>query len=423
MLRKSVIVFLAIICGTLPVFSQVVSGTSSDYLGRRNTITSAVPFLLIAPDSRSGAMGDIGAATSADVMSQHHNPAKYVFSQNKAGVSISYSPWLKALVNDIHLLYVAGYWKITDMDAISMSLRYFSLGNIDFTDMYGNAIMSHTPNEFAIDMNYSRKLTDVLSMAITPRLIYSDLTGRQFASGVETKAGVAGAADLSLFYEQDFSSKTLRNQTLRIGLNISNIGNKMSYATGTMRRDFISTNLKLGLGYSMDFDDYNRLTFVGEINKLLIPTPPVYAEDSTGQTVYDDAGNPVIAAGKDPNVSVAQGIFQSFYDAPGGFVEEMREYNWALGMEYVYRDLLAVRFGYFNESKYKGGRKYFTIGAGVKYNILGIDVSYLFAVNQNHPLENTLRFTLTFDFASFKSSEIKNQGKLLKNSGISNQIR
>ncbi len=388
-----------------------------------NTITTAVPFLLIAPDSRAGAMGDIGCATSADVNSQSYNPSKYVFSKNTFGISISYSPWLRKLVNDINLLYLSTYWKITDMDAIAFSLRYFSLGDIQFTDDYGEPMGNQSPNEFALDFTYSRKLIDQLSIAITPRFIYSNLTAGQFVGGQETKPGLAGAADLSFFYEQDFRTKGLEGSTLRAGLCISNMGNKMSYSSGTLRRDFLPANLRLGLGYEMAFDEYNKLTINGEINKLLVPTNPVYATDSiTGRIIYDEYNNPVILAGMDPDVSVPQGIFQSFYDAPGigyngvnasVFGEEMAEINWALGAEYSYRDLFFFRLGYFHESKYKGNRQFLTVGAGLKYNIFNIDISYLFSTNgQQHPLANTLRFTLSFDFKSFNRDEIKRQGKL-----------
>ena len=378
-----------------------------------NAITTAVPFLSIAPDSRAGAMGDIGCATSADANSQSYNPAKYVFNENQFGFSVSYSPWLRQLVNDINLAYLAGYWRITDMDAIGMSLRYFSLGDIEFMDEQGQLMSTQNPNEFAIDFTYSRKLIDELSIAITPRFIYSNLTAGQFVGGEETKAGLAGAADISLFYEQDFDAKGLENSTLRAGLCISNMGNKMSYSSGTLRRDFLPTNLKIGLGYEMDFDGYNKLAITGELNKLLVPTNPVYAHDSvTGYIIYDAAGNPVIAAGKDPDVSVPQGMIQSFYDAPGGFKEEMREIMWALGAEYSYRNLFFVRLGYFHESQYKGNRQFLSVGAGIKYSIFGIDVSYLVATKQYHPLANTLRFTLNFDFVSANKNEIKQQGKL-----------
>lgn len=382
-----------------------------------NTITTAVPFLSIAPDSRAGAMGDIGVATSADVNSQHHNPSKYVFNENKFGISFSYSPWLRKLVNDINLLYLSTYYKITDNDALSFSLRYFSLGDITFTDNEGHDMGSQKPNEFAIDLGYSRKLIDELSIAITPRFIYSNLTAGQYVEGVETNAGMAGAADVSLFYQQDFGFKSNNkmNSTLRAGLNISNIGNKMSYSSGTLRRDFLPTNLKLGVSYTIQFDEYNRLMAGVECNKLLVPTNPVYQTDSTGHIMYDAANKPIIAAGKDPDVSVAQGIFQSFGDAPAGSIEEFHEVNWAVGLEYCYRDLLFVRAGYFYEHPTKGNRQFITVGAGLHYSIFGLDVAYLFTVDQHHPLENTLRFTLSFDLKSFDKQDIKTQGRLNKN--------
>jgi len=377
-----------------------------------NAITTAVPFLSIAPDSRAGAMGDIGCATSSDGNSQSYNPAKYAFNKNQFGFSVSYSPWLRHLVNDINLAYLTGYWRITDMDAIAMSLRYFSLGNIEFMDPNGDWISTQNPNEFAIDFTYSRKLIDQLSIAITPRFIYSNLTAGQFVGGEETKAGLAGAADISLFYEQDFKVKRLNNSTLRAGLCISNIGNKMSYSSGTLRRDFLPTNLKLGIGYELDFDGYNKLAINGEINKLLVPTNPIYLTDSMGHIIYNEAGDPVIEYGMNPDVSVPQGMIQSFYDAPGGFREEMREIMFAVGAEYSYRDLFFFRLGFFHESQYKGNREFITVGAGIKYTVFGIDVSYLIATKQYHPLANTLRFTLNLDFVSTNKNEIKKQGRL-----------
>ncbi|MCR4856896.1 MAG: type IX secretion system outer membrane channel protein PorV [Bacteroidales bacterium] len=387
-----------------------------------NTITTAVPFLNIAPDSRAGGMGDMGCATSPDVNSQAYNPAKYVFNKNTFGISVSYSPWLRKLVNDINLMYLSGYYRMTEMDAIGFSVRYFSLGDIQFTDDYGELLSVQNPNEFAIDFTYSRKLIDQFSIALTPRFIYSNLTAGQYVSGEETNAGLAGAADLSFFYEQDFDVKGLENSTLRAGLCISNMGNKMSYSSGTLRRDFLPTNLRIGLGYEMSFDTYNKLAITGEANKLLVPTNPVYATDSNGRILYDNYNNPVILSGRNPDVSVPQGMIQSFYDAPGighngenasVFREEMAEIAWALGAEYSYRDLFFVRAGYFHENKYKGNRQFLTVGAGIKYNIFTIDVAYLFTTNgQNHPLANTLRFTLTFDFASFNKEEIKQQGRL-----------
>ena len=315
-------------------------------------------------------------------------------------------------MDDINLAYLSTYWKMTDMDAIAFSLRYFSLGDIQFTDELGNNMSTQNPNEFAIDFTYSRKLIDELSIAITPRFVYSNLTANQYVGGVETKPGLAGAADVSLFYQQDFKARNMEGQTLRAGFAISNIGNKMSYSSGTLRRDFLPTNLKLGLGYEMNFDGYNKLAITGEINKLLVPTPPVYATDSNGRIAYDESNNPIIESGRNPDVSVPVGIFQSFYDAPGGFVEELQEVNFGIGLEYSYRDFFFVRTGYFNENKNKGNRKFLTMGVGFKYNILNIDVAYLFAIQQYHPLANTLRFTLSLDFTSFNKDEIKQQGRL-----------
>ena len=390
-----------------------------------NTITTAVPFLQIAPDSRGGAMADIGCATSADINSQAYNPAKYVFNKNTFGVSVSYSPWLRNLVSDINLAYLSTYWRITEMDAIAFSLRYFSLGDIQFTDDMGNPTMQENPNEFALDFTYSRKLIDQLSIALTPRFVYSNLTAGQYVGGQETRPGLAGAADLSLFYEQELKARRLESSVLRAGLCISNMGNKMSYSSGTLRRDFLPTNLKLGIGYEMGFDEYNKLAITGEVNKLLVPTNPVYATDSiTGRILYDQYNNPIILSGRDPDVSVPQGMIQSFYDAPGighngdkvsVFAEEMAEIIWAIGAEYSYRDLFFVRAGYFHESKYKGNRQFLSMGVGIKYNVFNIDVSYLFTTNgQTHPLANTLRFTLSFDFSSFNKEEIKKQGRLNK---------
>lgn len=373
-----------------------------------NPITTAVPFLMIAPDARSAGMGDIGSCSSADANSQHHNPSKYVFNKSKFGISFSYSPWLTSLSKSlgISLAYLGTFWKITDMDAIAFSLRYFHLGTIDFTDEYGQVYANPSPNEFAIDFTYARKLTDVFSMALTPRFIYSNITAGYSMYDASGKPGLAGAADLSLCYEQSFRTKGLENSTVRLGVNITNMGNKMTYSSNASpeARDFLPANLKIGLGYTMDFDGYNSLSIMGEMNKLLVPTPPKYARDSLG--------NRYIVAGKNNKISSAQGIFQSFYDAPGGFREELYEIAWAYGIEYAYNNLLFVRTGGFFESKYKGNRKYLTFGAGLHYNIFQIDVSYLFSVSdQHHPLEHTLRFTLTFDLKSFNKDEIKKQDK------------
>lgn len=414
---KKVFLLLALISFSFTtIYAQNVDNSGHNLLGQElNTITTAVPFLLVAPDSRAASMGDMGVATSADANSQHHNPSKYVFNDNKIGFSISYSPWLRKLVNDINLMYLSMYWKVTDNDALAFSLRYFSLGDISFTDINGQSMGDQRPNEFALDLTYSRKLIDELALAITPRFVYSNLTAGQFVEGQETQAGLAGAADISLFYQQDFASKGLHNQTLRAGLCISNIGNKMSYSSGTLRRDFLPTNLKLGISYTMEFNEYHSLMLGAEVNKLLVPTPPEYQKDSNGRIMYDASNTPMIASGKNPDVSVVQGIFQSFGDAPGGAAEEFREVNWSFGAEYNYRNLLFVRAGYFFEHPTKGNRQFITLGAGIHYSVFGLDVSYLFTVDQHHPLENTLRFTLSFDFVSFDKQKISTQGRIKMN--------
>lgn len=381
---------------TFPLFAQEKKEQEP------NVITTAVPTLLIAPDSRAGGMGDIGAASSPDANSQHHNPAKYIFCEDRVGFSLSYSRWLSKLASDINLAYLAGYYKITDNDAVSISLRYFNLGKIMFTDVNGSDLGEFNPNEFALDAGYTRKFIKTLSMSIVGRFIYSDLAQGQFVNGEESKAGMSGAADLALYYNDDFKVRGLKNSHLAFGFNISNIGAKMSYTQGSTDRDFLPTNLKIGLAYTLEFDEYNKLSFLGEINKLLVPTPPIYYKDS-----FDVQGNRVIESGKSNDVSVFMGMIQSFYDAPYGFKEEMQEYNWALALEYSYRNLLSVRTGYFNESKYKGARKFFTFGVGLRYSIFALDVSYLLSVAQHHPLENTLRFTLSFDFKADKNKTSK----------------
>jgi opacity protein-like surface antigen len=382
-----------------------------------NTITTAAPFLLIAPDSRAGGMGDMGVATSADNYSQHHNPSKYVFNEDVFGIGIAYSPWLNKLVSDVHLAYLSTFWKITDNDAIAFSLRYFTLGEIQFTNKEGYALNKANPNEFALDFTYSRKLSKIVSMAVTPRFVYSNLANgfTDASSGLITKAGLAGAVDISLFVNKEFTHRSggLQSSNLMFGFNISNIGNKVSY-TETKRRDFLPCNLRLGLSYAMMFDEYNKLGINVEAGKLLVPTPTLRYKDTDNEYYY--YGN-----GKDLNdVNPIAGIGRSFGDGAGGykynskgcFNEEMREIVWTVGLEYSYRDILFVRAGSFLENKYKGNRKFATVGVGVKYSIFAIDVCYLFPFTQHHPLENTLRFSLTFMLKSFNKDAIRSQGKI-----------
>ncbi|NOX85461.1 MAG: type IX secretion system outer membrane channel protein PorV [Chlorobi bacterium] len=400
-----------------------------------NVITTAVPFLMIGPDARAGGLGDGGVASSADANSMHWNPAKYVWAENKQGFAISYTPWLRNLVNDINLAYVSYYNKLDRMNAIAFSMRYFSLGEIQFTDQNGQSLGYFKPNEFALDATYSRLLTDNLSLAVAGRFIYSNLTAGQTVQGVETTAGISVAADIALYWQKDVNWFKNIDAQFAWGLNISNIGNKMSYTRSNIERDFIPTNLRIGPRLTLDLDDYNKISFQLDINKLLVPTPPIYAWDSTGATIPDPANSNknLIAAGRDPDVGVIQGMIQSWYDAPGKvealtdengnvlydpvtgaalvkvvgspFMEELREFNLAFGIEYWYNNLFSVRAGYFWEDKTKGARQYATLGVGLRYNVFGLDFSYLIPTSGvQNPLQNTLRFSLLFNFGKPKTT-------------------
>jgi len=362
-----------------------------------NTLKYSVPFLTIAPDSRAGAMGDAGVATSPDVNSMHWNPAKYSFIEKDMGVSISYTPWLKKLVNDINLAYLAGYKRLDDEQVISGSLLYFSLGNIQFRDQFGEFYGQHAPNEFSIDAAYSRKFGEHFSGGIAFRYIRSDITGGTY-NGVsgESKAGNSVAGDVSVYYQNPGIRIQDKEMDLALGLNIRNIGSKISYTT--VKKNFIPTTMKLGASFNFHLDEYNSLMFTTDLNKLLVPTPPLYELDSSGSRVTDENGDLVIDDGYDPNVSVTQGMLQSFYDAPGGLEEELHEIKYSVGMEYWYQNVFAVRSGYFHEHQTKGNRKYFTVGIGLKLNVFQADFSYLIPRFQNHPLSNTVRFSLTLDF-------------------------
>ncbi|MGE0560961.1 MAG: type IX secretion system outer membrane channel protein PorV [Flavobacteriales bacterium] len=392
--------------------ASLISVKSQSTLGRSdlqlNTITTAVPFLLIAPDSRAGALGDAGVATSPDANSIHWNPAKLAFMDKEMGLSISYSPWLRQLVPDISLSYVSFYKKLGKDHTLGASLRYFSLGDIKFTDDVGNALGDFRPNEFAVDVAYSRKLGDKLSGGIAARYIYSNLTGGIDVSGSNTRAGTSFAVDVSTFYTNPDIELFGQNTILNVGLNLSNIGAKISY-TDDANKDFIPINMKLGTSLAFVLDDYNSIAIIADVNKLLVPTPPIYKLDASGSPIVDPVTNePTIESGMDPNVGIMNGIMQSFYDAPGGMTEELREYNISTGLEYWYNKQFAVRLGYFNEHVTKGNRKYVTAGLGLKMSVFTIDMSYLYATTQNNPLANTLRFTLMFNFDDFKKQKEEN---------------
>ncbi len=357
-----------------------------------NVITTAVPFLSITPDSRAGGMGDAGVATTPDINSQHWNPAKYAFIESDMGVGISYSPWLRALVDDINLAYLAGYKKLDDQQVLSASLRYFSLGDIIFTNEYATEIGQQSPNEFAIDIAYTRLLSETFSGAVAVRYIRSDLTGGQLINGVPSYAGNSFAADVAFYYYNEFRVGR-KDNIFSAGINIQNIGSKISYTEGEVK-DFIPTNLKLGVNYTTEVDNYNSFSFTFDINKLLVPTPKV-------DTLSGGEGQVITGSGFSSDKSVIAGIFSSFSDAPGGLSEELQEITLSAGVEYWYNKQFAIRGGYFYENENKGNRKFITVGAGLKLNVFALDFSYLIPTVRNHPLENTLRFTLSFDVDAF----------------------
>jgi hypothetical protein len=351
-----------------------------------NAISTGVPFLVIAPDARAGAMGDLGAATSPDPNSIHWNPAKYAFIDQNLALNVSYIPWLRELVNDINFSNISGSYRIDENQVIGFSLMYFSLGDITFTNISGDPIGDFNPNEFSIDAAYALKLHKNLSGGIGLRYVHSNLTGGIAPLGSEpTHPGNGVAADISVFWTKNLSISE-KSSNLSFGLDISNLGTKISYSDDTYQ-EFMPANLRIGTAFKFDLDDYNSLTFAIDINKLLVPTPPVY--DSLGVTII---------AGLDPNVSTSTAIFQSFYDAPGGFTEEMHELMYSFGMEYWYNKQFALRAGYFDEHSTKGNRKYFSLGLGVKLNVLSLDFAYLVpTAGRQNPLANTLRFTIGFN--------------------------
>jgi hypothetical protein len=356
-----------------------------------NVVTTAVPFLRISPDARSGGMGDLGVATSPDANSQFYNLAKYPFSTSKGSVALTYTPWLKDLgLNDVYLATLAGYYKVDDNQAISGSLRYFSLGNIQFTDNFGNDLNSFRPREFAIDGGYSRKLSDRMSLGVALRYINSNLAGGQAINGVSYKAGSAVAGDVGLFYTTNPDQSSGWN----FGLALTNLGSKIGYTTDPTQKDFIPANFAIGANYSKTFQEVHKISFGLDIHKLLVPTPPALG-DSAGLAKYHSTG-------------VVASWFSSWGDAPGGFSEELKEFYYSLGAEYTYNNQFSVRGGYFYENPTKGNRQYFSMGAGIKYNIFGLNFSYLIpsgsGVNRN-PLSNTLRFSLIFDLNGDDSGE------------------
>ncbi len=352
-----------------------------------NVVTTAVPFLRISPDARAGGMGEVGLATAPDVNAPFLNLAKTAFNESKGGIGLTYTPWLRRLqLNDVYLATMAGYYKLDDNSAISGSLRYFSLGNIQFTDNLGNDFGSFRPREFSFDAGYTRKLSEKIGIGIAGRYINSNLAGGQVVNGTAYKAGTAVSMDLSFYYH----GLNKNGEGWNFGVAITNLGTKIGYTNDAKQKDFIPADLGLGVTHTWVIDESNKFTLGLDIHKLLVPTPPVvtgvYSTDSASQADYRSK-------------SSINGWFNAF-SAPGGFSETLREFQLSGGMEYTYQDQFSLRGGYFYEDKLKGNRKYFTLGAGLKYNVFGLNVSYIIpsgsGVNQN-PLSSTLRFGLTFD--------------------------
>lgn len=382
-MRTYIKTLIAAVCVavTLPAAAQ-----KEDFF---NPVNTSVTSQTIAPDARSAGMGDVGVATDPDVVSQYWNPAKYPFTISRAGVALNYTPWLRQLVNDMDLAYLAGYYRIGDYSAVSASLRYFSLGEV-FLDMSDDA-MTINPYEMSVDVAYSLMLSETFSIAAAVRWIYSDLT---YDYTSDTAPGSAFAADLSCYY-QNYINLGQRECQLGLGLNISNIGSKISFG-GDNNSEFIPTNMRLGASLMIPIDEYNRFTIAADANKLLVPTYPKQDEGESTEDYQERVQKDYY------DVSSISGIFKSFGDAPGGFKEELQEIQWSVGGEYVYHDKFALRAGYHHESANKGNRKYFTVGAGFKMNVFSLDAGYVIATAKSNPLDQTLRFTLSFDMDGIK---------------------
>ena len=357
-----------------------------------NPINTSVTSQTIAPDARSAGMGDVGVATDPDVVSQYWNPAKYPFTISRAGVALNYTPWLRQLVSDIDLAYLVGYYRIGDYSAVSGSLRYFSLGEVyTNSSMTGEDDMTINPYEMSLDVAYSLMLSEHFSISAGVRWIYSDLT---YDYTEDTSPGSAFAADISMYY-QNYINLGPRECQLGLGLNVSNIGSKITFG-GDDNSEFIPTNLRLGASLMIPIDEYNRFTIAADANKLLVPTYPKQ-EDGESTEDYQERVQ------KDYyDVSSISGIFKSFSDAPNGFKEELQEIQWSVGAEYVYNDKFSLRAGYHHESENKGNRKYFTVGAGFRMNVFSLDAGYVIATAKSNPLDQTLRFTLSFDMDGIK---------------------
>jgi hypothetical protein len=395
-LSRIILLLTVVTLATLSTYAQnsvIISGQDPD----RRVITTAVPFLNFAPDSRHSAMGDVGVATSPDASSAHWNSGKLAFIDDQMGFSLSYSPWLGKLVNDMSLSYLTGFFKIDEVSAFGFDLRYFNMGDIQLTDEFGNELGQFNPRDIAIGGTYSRKLTSTLGLGISARFIHSNLSGNiSSVGGSESRPGISVGTDVGLYYTKPIFSGS-KEGDFSLGLSITNIGPKITYNSAS-DLDYIPTNFRIGTAYSLDIDPASTITFALDFNKLLVPSPPIYATNEDGSLETDDNGNLIIEPGngKDPNRPLISGMFGSFGDAPGGLSEEIQEVMISFGVEYTYNDKFALRTGYFYENPNKGGRRYFTMGVGFDLTKLGFDFSYLVPQTQNHPLAETLRFSLLY---------------------------
>ena len=385
----------------VPVFSQstILSGQDTS----RRPIITAVPFLLISPDSRGSAMGETGVATSPDVNSVHWNNAKLAFIDKKYGFGMSYVPWLGKIVDDMSVSYLSGFYKLDQVQTVGLSMKYFDLGEIQLTDNQGLSLGVENPKELSTAFTYSRKLTNDLSIGGSARYIWSNLTG-SISNYSDAKAGNSFSVDLGIYYNKEISLVN-RTSELSFGSHISNIGGKITYGS-SKSLDFIPVNLRVGTSLKTFLDQYNSITLAVDLNKLMVPSPPIYEVDINGNYVIDPTTNQAkILKGKNPNRSVLSGIFSSFSDAPDGFSEEIKEVTISTGLEYWYREIFSFRGGYFLENMDKGGRKFLTLGLGIKYNNLGIDFSYLSTPQNDHPLAETMRFSLSFLFDKVEDTD------------------
>lgn len=388
---------------TVILFLSVYAANAQDVKDQFNPVQTAVTSQSIAPDARSGGLGDVGAATDPDVNSQAWNAAKYPFCISRAGVAINYTPWLRQLVDDIDLAYLAGYIRLGDYQAISASVRYFSLGEVYTEETSGDDdALTINPYEFAIDVAYSRMLSERFSAAVTFRYIYSDLSNHYDDS---SEAGSAFAADLATYYNT-YVNMGSRECQLSFGLVISNLGSKVNY--GDDYSYFLPTTLRIGFNYMIPLNEYNRLSICGDVSKLLVPTYPTDEQCAEALGYSTDDGEDhtaeyqVYREENYYNISTISGIFKSFTDAPGGFSEELEEIQWSLGAEYTYNDKFTLRAGYHHESENKGNRKYFTVGAGFRMNVFSLDAAYVISTASSNPLDQTLRISLGFDFDGIK---------------------